>query len=109
VKSSGQLRPSLVKLTENPQLSETLDYVIHEGRQVVGRWTPDPDATSDIMLHGPLVAESHWLVVIMMSSNVRIYGTETVHMVWRWCIWYGDGAYNTVKENSSAFCLIRMR
>ena len=68
VKSDGQLRPRLVKLTENPQLSETLDYVIREGRQVVGRWTPDPDATSEIMLHGPLVAESHWLAVILMYS-----------------------------------------
>ena len=64
MKSDGQLRPRLVKLTENPQLSETLDYTIREGRQIVGRWTLDPDATTDIMLRGPLVAESHWSVVI---------------------------------------------
>jgi len=70
VKSDGQLRARLVKLTENPQLSETLDYVIHEGRQVIGRWTVDPDATSDIMLHGPLIAECHWLVAIKMIIRV---------------------------------------
>ena len=64
MKSDGQLRPRLVKLVENPQLSEILDYVIREGRQVVGRWTPD--ATSDIMLRGPLIAESHWLVLVIV-------------------------------------------
>jgi len=60
VTSDGQQHPRLVKLVENPQLSETLYYNIHEGRQVVGHWTPD--STSDIMLRGPLIAECHWLV-----------------------------------------------
>jgi len=60
VKSGGQLGPKLVKLVENPQLTETLDYVVHEGRQVVGRWAPD--AACDIMLRGPLISESHWSV-----------------------------------------------
>jgi len=62
VKSDGQLRPRLVKLAENPQLSETLDYVVREGRLVVGRWMPD--ATSDILLRGPLITQSHWSVAL---------------------------------------------
>jgi len=61
VSSDGLQRPRLVKLAENPQLSETLNYVIHEGRQVVGRWTPD--ASCEIMLRGPLIALSHWSVM----------------------------------------------
>jgi len=32
-----------------------------------------------------------------------------VRMVWRQCKWYGNGAGNTVEENSSIFSLIRMR
>jgi len=69
VKSDGQLRPRLVKLAENPQLSETLDYVIREGRQVVGRWTPD--AKTDIMLRGPLITASHWSVVVIVFKTVK--------------------------------------
>ena len=69
VKSDGQLHPRLVKLVENPQLSETLDYVIREGRQVVGQWTPD--ATTDIMLRGPLITASHWSVVVTVFQTVK--------------------------------------
>lgn len=71
MKSDGQLRPRLVKLAENPQLSETLDYVVREGRQLVGRWTPD--TTSDIMLRGPLIALSHWSLLVTVLI-VRIIG-----------------------------------
>ena len=71
MKSDGQLRPRLVKLAENPQLSETLDYVVREGRQLVGRWAPD--ATSDIMLRGPLIALSHWSLLVTVLI-VRIIG-----------------------------------
>jgi len=70
VKSDGQLRPRLVKLVENPQLTETLDYVVREGYQVVGHWTPD--ASSDIMLRGPLIAESHWSVPVIMLINNEV-------------------------------------
>lgn len=62
MKSDGQLCPRLVKLVENPLLSETLDYIVREGRQVVGHWAPD--ATADIMLRGSLIAESHWSAML---------------------------------------------
>jgi len=68
VKSDGHLCPRLVKLVENPLLSETLDYVVREGRQVVGHWAPD--ATADIMLRGSLIAESHWSVVLAVMFRI---------------------------------------
>jgi len=74
VKSDGQLRPRLVKLAENPQLTETLDYVVHDGHQVVGRWTPD--ATSDILLRGPLIAQSHWSVDSHYGNNSKVIVTR---------------------------------
>ena len=68
MKSDGHLCPRLVKLVENPLLSETLDYIVREGRQVVGHWAPD--ATADIMLRGSLIAESHWSVVLAVTFMI---------------------------------------
>ena len=73
MKSVDDQQPRLIKLTENPQLSETLDYVIHEGCQVVGHWTPD--ATSDILLRGSLIAPSHWLVLTL--SHLSFHSVDS--------------------------------
>ena len=83
LKSDGHLHPRLVKLVENPQLSETLDYVIREGHQVVGRWTMD-DTTPDIMLRGALIAPSHWSVAaryVKTCSLIVITGLSAVFLL----------------------------
>ncbi|XP_036926426.1 kinesin-like protein KIF14 [Sturnira hondurensis] len=49
--------PSLVNLSADPQLSETLFYVIKEGTTTVGKW--GPTSSPDIRLSGVLVAEDH--------------------------------------------------
>lgn len=50
--------PSLVNLSADPQLSETLFYVIKEGTTTVGK--SGPTSSPDIRLSGVLVAEDHW-------------------------------------------------
>ncbi|XP_039739445.1 kinesin-like protein KIF14 isoform X2 [Pteropus medius] len=49
--------PNLVNLTEDPQLSEMLLYVIKEGTSTVGKC--HPGSSHDIQLSGVLVAEDH--------------------------------------------------
>ncbi|XP_059533241.1 kinesin-like protein KIF14 [Myotis daubentonii] len=49
--------PNLVNLSEDPQLSETLLYVIREGTTVVGK--RGPTSRPDIQLSGALVADEH--------------------------------------------------
>ncbi|KAM5300671.1 kinesin-like protein KIF14 isoform 2-T2 [Glossophaga mutica] len=49
--------PSLVNLSADPQLSETLFYVIKEGTTTVGKC--GPTSRPDIQLSGVLVAEDH--------------------------------------------------
>ncbi|XP_045674220.1 kinesin-like protein KIF14 isoform X1 [Phyllostomus hastatus] len=49
--------PSLVNLSADPQLSETLFYVIKEGTTTVGKG--GPTSSPDIRLSGVLVAEDH--------------------------------------------------
>ncbi|XP_016067109.1 PREDICTED: kinesin-like protein KIF14 [Miniopterus natalensis] len=49
--------PNLVNLSEDPQLSETLLYVIKEGSTAVGRRSPA--SSPDIQLSGVLVADHH--------------------------------------------------
>lgn len=53
--------PNLVNLSEDPQLSETLLYVIKEGSTAVGRRSPA--SSPDIQLSGVLVADHHWWVM----------------------------------------------
>ena len=50
--------PNLVNLTEDPQLSETLLYVLKEGVTTVGR--QDGTKSHDIELSGALIVDSHW-------------------------------------------------
>lgn len=50
--------PNLVNLSEDPQLSEMLLYVIKEGATTVGRCSPS--SNPDICLSGVLVADNHW-------------------------------------------------
>ena len=53
--------PNLVNLTEDPQLSEMLLYVLKEGVTTVGRMVGGASSTShDIELTGALVIENHW-------------------------------------------------
>uniref|UniRef100_A0A8D1IF74 Kinesin-like protein KIF14 n=1 Tax=Sus scrofa TaxID=9823 RepID=A0A8D1IF74_PIG len=49
--------PNLVNLSEDPQLSEILLYVIKEGATTVGK--DKPDSRHDIRLSGVLIAEHH--------------------------------------------------
>ncbi|XP_014387841.1 PREDICTED: kinesin-like protein KIF14 [Myotis brandtii] len=49
--------PNLVNLSEDPQLSETLLYVIQEGTTAVGK--RGPTSRPDIQLSGALVADEH--------------------------------------------------
>ncbi|XP_070257478.1 kinesin-like protein KIF14 [Myotis yumanensis] len=49
--------PNLVNLSEDPQLSETLLYVIREGTTAVGK--RGPTSRPDIQLSGALVADEH--------------------------------------------------
>ncbi|KAM7050042.1 kinesin-like protein KIF14 isoform 2-T2 [Molossus nigricans] len=49
--------PNLVNLSEDPQLSETLLYVLKEGATTVGRC--GPSCSPDIRLSGVLVADHH--------------------------------------------------
>ncbi len=51
-------RPNLVNLTEDPQLSETLLYMLKGGTTKVGRMTEK--SVHDIKLSGPLIADNHW-------------------------------------------------
>lgn len=53
--------PNLVNLSEDPQLSEVLLYMIKEGETTVGRYTPN--SKHDIQLSGVLIADDHWYVV----------------------------------------------
>lgn len=50
--------PNLVNLSEDPQLSEALLYVIREGTTAVGK--RGPTSRPDIQLSGALVADEHW-------------------------------------------------
>lgn len=50
--------PNLVNLSEDPQLSEALLYVLQEGTTAVGQ--RGPGASPDIQLAGALVADRHW-------------------------------------------------
>ena len=56
--------PNLVNLTEDPQLSETLLYVLKPGRTTVGnagtREKSSETQPHDIELTGALVIEDHW-------------------------------------------------
>ena len=56
--------PNLVNLTEDPQLSETLLYVLKPGRTTVGNMGARNEEGSgqshDIELTGALVVKDHW-------------------------------------------------
>ena len=53
--------PNLVNLTDDPQLSEMLLYVLKEGVTTVGRQGGGASSQShDIELKGALVMENHW-------------------------------------------------
>lgn len=60
--------PNLVNLTEDPQLSEVLLYVIKEGTSTVGKC--HPGSSHDIQLSGVLVAEDHWYVRLPLLSGL---------------------------------------
>ncbi|NXN11984.1 KIF14 protein, partial [Indicator maculatus] len=52
--------PNLVNLSEDPQLSEVLLYMIKEGETTVGRCTPN--SKHDIQLSGVLIADDHCII-----------------------------------------------
>ncbi|XP_065531343.1 kinesin-like protein KIF14 [Lathamus discolor] len=52
--------PNLVNLSEDPQLSEVLLYMIKEGETTVGRHTPN--SKHDIQLSGVLIANDHCVI-----------------------------------------------
>ena len=54
--------PNLVNLTEDPQLSETLLYVLQPGRTSVGNAGARENGSQshDIELTGALVVQDHW-------------------------------------------------
>ncbi|NXV87168.1 KIF14 protein, partial [Calonectris borealis] len=52
--------PNLVNLSEDPQLSEVLLYMIKEGETTVGRYTPN--SKHDIQLSGVLIADNHCVI-----------------------------------------------
>ncbi|NXL56996.1 KIF14 protein, partial [Chordeiles acutipennis] len=52
--------PNLVNLSEDPQLSEVLLYMIKEGETTVGRCTPN--SKHDIQLSGVLIADDHCVI-----------------------------------------------
>lgn len=60
--------PNLVNLTEDPQLSEVLLYVIKEGTSTVGKC--HPGSSHDIQLSGVLVAEDHWYVRLPLLGGL---------------------------------------
>lgn len=51
--------PNLVNLTEDPQLSEVLLYVLKPGRTTVGN-AGSGSSAHDIELTGALVTRNHW-------------------------------------------------
>ncbi len=53
-------RPSLVNLNEDPQLSETLLYILKDGQTKVGQ--NYEGCSNDVKLCGPLIADNHWWV-----------------------------------------------
>ena len=53
--------PNLVNLTEDPQLSEMLLYVLKEGVTTIGRQGGGANSPShDIELKGALIMSDHW-------------------------------------------------
>lgn len=60
--------PNLVNLSEDPQLSEVLLYMIKEGETTVGRCTPN--SKHDIQLSGVLIADDHWYVPEVKAANI---------------------------------------
>ena len=53
--------PNLVNLTEDPQLSEVLLYVLQPGRTTLGNaGSAGAAASHDIELTGALVVKDHW-------------------------------------------------
>uniref|UniRef100_A0A8W4FLM9 Kinesin-like protein KIF14 n=1 Tax=Sus scrofa TaxID=9823 RepID=A0A8W4FLM9_PIG len=67
--------PNLVNLSEDPQLSEILLYVIKEGATTVGK--DKPDSRHDIRLSGVLIADHHWyaapLVTVTPAGEAKTY------------------------------------
>lgn len=59
--------PNLVNLTEDPQLSETLLYVLKPGATTVGNnGSCDVSLAHDIELTGALVVQNHWSVLSLL-------------------------------------------
>lgn len=50
--------PNLVNLNEDPQLSETLLYLLSEGDTRIGRM--HGDSSQNIQLQGSLILDYHW-------------------------------------------------
>ncbi|XP_036133400.1 kinesin-like protein KIF14 isoform X2 [Molossus molossus] len=69
--------PNLVNLSEDPQLSETLLYVLKEGATTVGRC--GPSCSPDIRLSGVLVADHHCTIrnVDGTVSIIPVGGAKT--------------------------------
>ncbi|XP_076316135.1 uncharacterized protein LOC143228729 [Tachypleus tridentatus] len=70
--------PCLVNLNEDPQLSETLLYLLHPGRTRIGR--KDNSSDVEIQLHGNLLIREHCIlennereVKVIPMSNAPVY------------------------------------
>jgi len=48
-------------------------------------------------------------ILLLLLHYIRLMAFFQDNLGRRRCIWYGDGAGNTIEENSSVFSLIRMR
>ncbi|XP_043941981.1 kinesin-like protein KIF14 [Protopterus annectens] len=71
--------PSLVNITEDPQLSETLLYVIKVGQTKVGKLAPT--STHDIQLSGALIAEDHCVITHEHGTvNISPAGTAKTYV-----------------------------
>ncbi|XP_022254964.1 kinesin-like protein KIF14, partial [Limulus polyphemus] len=77
--------PCLVNLNEDPQLSETLLYLLHPGRTRLGR--KDNSSDVEIQLHGSLLSREHCTlennegkvkVIPMPNAPVYVNGQEVI-------------------------------
>lgn len=73
--------PNLVNLSEDPQLSEILLYVIKEGATTVGK--DKPDSRHDIRLSGVLIAEHHWYAAPLGLPRRYPCSLEEALRAWR--------------------------
>lgn len=58
--------PHLVNLSEDPQISEVLLYLIKDGNTHVGH--SSSNSICDIQLVGALISKNHWFVTLLFVT-----------------------------------------